>query len=170
LPYRRGIISQGEDLVGETKALNRKLRQTKGAKVPHLYDFESEEELFHVESELTKADWSDQVLISARVAYQKFWGKVKWAEFQKHLDHDDRCIPTNMREWACGLCRCGKGMTMFCRCDSGKKQMSPTRIVFVNSHEAWFNRNLVYDLNLHVYVPKQNPEPAPDWRTLSWDS
>lgn len=165
MPFRKGIISSGEDYVGETAALNRRLRKTKGARVPHLYDFESEEHLFHVESEVTRADETDNRILAARQKYTAFWGAVKRAEF--HGSHD-QCIPTNRRDWTCGLCRCGKGMSMTCRCDEGKKMLSPNRIVFVNSHIAWQSRNLIYEIGTGNFVPKAKPEIAPDWRVLDW--
>jgi hypothetical protein len=164
VPYRPGISSIGEDFVGETAALNKKLRRTKGARVPTLNHFDSEDELFDYEQTLTRNDISDNAIIAARKRYQLFWGAVKREQLHDH----DTCVPTTQRDWSCGLCRCGQGMTIICRCDDGKKMLSPTRIVFWNSRIAWETRNLIYEVGTGIYVPKKNPDLAPDWRVLDW--
>lgn len=168
MPYRPGIISSGEDYVGETAALNRKLRKTKGARVPSLYHFDSEEELFHVDKELETARDSDDIIINKRKRYQAYWGAVKRMEMLTHLDHYEECVPTTQRDWSCGICRCGNSKFK-CLCDEGKKMLSPMRIAFQNSYIAWQVRNLVYDINSHQYLPKTTPIAAPDWRDLDWN-
>ncbi len=87
MPYRPGIISNGEDYVGETDALSRRLMQTKGAKFPVLYNFESEDELDEVESKMTKNDEDDSKIIAARRRYMAYWGAVKYQQDQGHQGH-----------------------------------------------------------------------------------
>jgi len=167
MPFRPGIISSGEDYVGETAALNRKLRKTKGARVPSLYHFDSEEELFDTEGRIVQAQESDDNIIGQRRLYQQYWGAVKreWAYNHQPWECRSACIPTDRREFSCGGCDHGP---FHCLCNDGKKWLSHSRIVFWNSAIAWSYRNLVYVIGAGVYVPRANPEPAPDWRSLDW--
>lgn len=159
----------GEDYIGETAALNKKLRRTKGARVPHLMDFDSEEALFDYEEELQKNDSSDNRIIQARRRYMAYWGAVKreWADNHEPWNCSTYCQPTDRRGWACYMCQCSGPFR--CICNEGKKRLSPQRIVFWNSRIASDYRNLIYVVGEGIYVPKKNPIPATDWREVSWN-
>jgi hypothetical protein len=156
-----------EHFVGETAALNRRLRRTKGAKFPILYNFQDEDELFDAENQLQQSSNQENSIISARVSYQKFWGRKKYFQIKSCIDsgHYNPCLSTNRRDWSCGICHSGE---FKCRCDSGVKELSPYRLVFWNSQIAYNTRNTIYTIGLGLYLPKTHPESAPDWRTIQW--
>lgn len=159
-----------EHFVGETRALNKKLRQAiKKTKHEVAFEFNDEDELFAAEETLNKEFEKENELIANRIAYQMYWGNRKKEQVLAHIARGcyNPCRPTSQRDWSCGLCKCGRG-EFKCLCDSGRKMLSPYKIVFINSAEAAFQRSKIWELGVG-YVPKKTREIAPDWRSVNWN-
>ena len=161
MPYRPGIISNGEDYVGELSAVRRRmLATTRSSEIA--YTFEDEEELFACERGLSMEKAAENRLLDRRRAYTTFWGYHKAVEAEKH---QSRCRVLCDK---CGLCRGSHAVRFYCLCGEGKKFMSPYRVVFLNSiiREDW--RTKIYHVGYGWEVKNPPDAGQPDWRRMNW--
>ena len=164
MPYRPGIISAGEDYVGELKALRRKLIARNRQKIAHSYD--SEEELIAESDYIDRIKYTEDRLKSQRMAYCLYWAHEKGLEIDLHRQKIcwNQCV-------TCGLCldNVSSGLQRFrCLCSEGKKFLSPYRILFLNNsiRESW--RTSIHEIGVGTIPRKEFKTRPADWQEFTW--